>query len=135
MGIKTTSFPHLGIYGDQFILNNKKGERVVFEDHSPLKQKQEEYDIWAAENAKKIQAQEMVPDPEKGEKIMTMPDESYRIKRRVPKKELDMIPDALIPDEEEGESVLIITDDVPFLKYDSPKRPKVTGQWYDSFTV
>jgi hypothetical protein len=37
MGIKTTSFPHLGIYGDAFILNNKKGERIVFEDHSALK--------------------------------------------------------------------------------------------------
>src|SRR5437867_4510063 len=40
MGIKTTSFPHLGLYGDVFILNNKDGERVVFEDHSALKQEQ-----------------------------------------------------------------------------------------------
>ena len=37
MGIKTTSFPHLGLYGDVLVLNNKKGERKVFEDHSALK--------------------------------------------------------------------------------------------------
>ena len=37
MGIKTTSFPHLGLYGDVFILNNRKGERIVCEDHSEMK--------------------------------------------------------------------------------------------------
>jgi len=58
MGIKTTSFPHLGLYGDQFILHNKNDERVVIEDHSALKAQQEEYEKWEqerAENAKKIQ--------------------------------------------------------------------------------
>jgi hypothetical protein len=81
MGIKTTSFPHLGIYGDQFILNNKQGERVIFEDHSALKQKQEDYDKCAAENAKKIQHEMLKPDIEKGEKIISFVDRSYRIKR------------------------------------------------------
>jgi hypothetical protein len=45
MGIKTTSFPHLGLYGDVLILNDKNGNRAVFEDHSALKKKQEEYEI------------------------------------------------------------------------------------------
>jgi len=26
LGIKTTSFPHIGIYGDELVLNNKQGE-------------------------------------------------------------------------------------------------------------
>jgi len=44
MGILTTSFPHLGLYGDVFILNNNKGEPVVFELHYVEKQKQQEYE-------------------------------------------------------------------------------------------
>jgi hypothetical protein len=63
MGIKTTSFPHLGIYGDQFILNNKQGERIVFEDHSALKEKQDKYEKWQAENSRKIQ--ELLQKPDK----------------------------------------------------------------------
>ena len=62
LGIKTTSFPHIGIYGDELILNNKQGERIVFEDHSALKKKQEAYEKWQAENAKKIQAKVLKPD-------------------------------------------------------------------------
>ena len=46
MGIKTASFPHLGLYGDVFILNDKYGMRAVFENHSALKKKQEEYEKW-----------------------------------------------------------------------------------------
>lgn len=132
MGIKTTSFPHLGLYGDQFILNNKQGERIVFVDHSALKKKQEEYDKWAAENAKKIQEHELKPDKEKGEEIKTMPDLSYTIKRRVPKK--DLIPSALIPDEEEGEELITMTDEIPFIGYDSPKKPKLPENDYDLFS-
>ena len=52
MGIKTTSFPHLRLYGDVFILNNKKGERVVLEDHSELKKKQDELQNKAKDDAK-----------------------------------------------------------------------------------
>jgi hypothetical protein len=37
MGIKTTSFPHLGLYGDVLVLHNKNDERVVCEDHSEMK--------------------------------------------------------------------------------------------------
>ena len=80
MGIKTTSFPHLGIYGDEFILNNKQGERVVYEDHSALKAKQEAYEKWEAENAKQIQEHVLTPEIEKGEKIESFADVSFNKK-------------------------------------------------------
>src|SRR6266487_1384647 len=75
MGIKTTSFPHLGIYGDVLILNDKNGNRAVFEDHSALKKKQEEYEKWQAENAKKIQEKLQKPNKKKGESISTIADD------------------------------------------------------------
>lgn len=112
MGIKTTSFPHLGLYGDVFILNNKKGERIVFEDHSAMKKQQDEYDKWMAENSKKIQAKVLKPDKEKGEAIESFADESFKEKYEDDRAYL--IPDALIPDEEEGEELITMTDDIPF---------------------
>src|SRR5206468_7614815 len=75
MGIKTTSFPHLGLYGDVLILNDKNGDRIVSEDHSALKKKQEEYEKWQAENAKKIQEMLQKPAKEKGEVIETFADD------------------------------------------------------------
>jgi TRAP-type C4-dicarboxylate transport system substrate-binding protein len=114
MGIKTASFPHLGLYGDVFILNNKKGERIVFEDHSALKKKQDEYDKWMAQKAKKIQQEVLKPDKEKGEEILSFPDESFSEKYEDDRAYL--IPDALIPDEEAGEELITMTDDIPFLK-------------------
>ena len=47
-----------------------KRVRVVLEDHSELKKKQEEYEKWQAEQAeraKKIQEKLQKPDIEKGE--------------------------------------------------------------------
>ena len=116
LGIKTTSFPHIGIYGDELILNNKQGERIVFEDHSALKKKQEAYEKWQAENAKQIQAKVMIPDKELGEEITSFPDESFRKKRFVEGEDSDgyLIPDVLQADEEEGEQRITITDDIPF---------------------
>lgn len=121
MGIKTTSFPHLGIFGDELILNNKQGERIVFEDHSALKAKQEAYKKWEAENAKQIQAVVMVPDKEKGEEIVNFPDESFSDKRFVEKLYEDgvdsdgyLIPDVLQPDEEAGEERITMADEIPF---------------------
>jgi hypothetical protein len=116
MGIKTTSFPHLGIYGDQFILYNKQGERIVFEDQSALKQMQEEYDKQRAENVKKIQETVLKLDIEKGEEIKSFPDVSYR-KKLKPENEY-LVPDALIPDEEEDEELITMTDDIPFKSMD-----------------
>jgi hypothetical protein len=119
MGIKTTSFPHIGIYGDQFILNNKDNERVVFEDHSALKAKQEAYKKWQAENAKKIQAKVLKPNKEKGEEIKSFPDLSFRKKleyKYEPGEDSEgyLLPDVLHADEEAGEERITMTDDIPF---------------------
>lgn len=63
------------------MLNNKQGERIVFEDHSALKEKQEAYEKWQAENAKKIQAKVLKPNKEKGEEITSFADDvSFRKK-------------------------------------------------------
>ena len=116
LGIKTTSFPHIGIYGDELILNNKQGERIVFEDHSALKKKQEAYEKWQAENAKKIQAKVLKPDIKKGEAIVSLADESFRKKRFVESEDSEgyLIPDVLHADEEAGEERITIADDIPF---------------------
>jgi len=121
MGIKTTSFPHLGLYGDQFILHNKKDERVVFEDHSALKAQQDEYDKWAAEraeNAKKIQQELQKPEKEKQEELESFADDVGPGMLGGPddEEEEKEVPDQLEPDEEEEEEV-VMTDDVPFMSF------------------
>ena len=76
MGIKTTSFPHLGVYGDAFILNNKNNERVKFEDHSALKKKQDAYEKWQAQNSKEHSRYTYKkPIWKKAKKIETFPDD------------------------------------------------------------
>jgi hypothetical protein len=114
MGIKTSSFPHLGLYGDAFILNNKKGERIVFEDHSALKKRQDEYDKWQAENSRRIQKKVLKPNKEKGETIQSFADESFSEKYEDDRAYL--IPDVLEPDEEKGQHIITMTDDIPFTK-------------------
>jgi len=116
MGIKTTSFPHLGLYGDQLILHNKNDERVVFEDHSALKAQQEEYEKWEserAENAKKIQQELQKPEVEKGEEIYQFPDDvsPHEMKDCQETVPLEVV---LEPDEEKGEEIVTMTDDIPF---------------------
>jgi hypothetical protein len=121
MGIKTTSFPHLGLYGDQFILHNKKDERVVFEDHSALKAQQDEYDKWAAEraeNAKKIQQELQRPEKEKQEELESFADDVGPGMLGGPdEEEEEEVPDQLEPDEEEEEEEVVMTDDVPFMSF------------------
>jgi len=113
MGIKTTSFPHLGLYGDVLILHNKKDERVVFEDHSALKKQQQEYERKQAESAKKIQEKLQKPDVEKGEEIYQFPDDvsPYEMEDYEETVPLDEVIEA---DEEKGEEVITMTDDIPF---------------------
>jgi hypothetical protein len=113
MGIKTASFPHLGLYGDVFILNDKNGNRTLFEDHSALKKKQEKYEKWQAENAKMIQERLQKPDKEQGESIVSFVDnvspykmESYEA----------TVPVLLVPDKENEEEILTIPDNTPFRK-------------------
>jgi hypothetical protein len=116
MGIKTTSFPHLGLYGDVLIFNNKKGERIVFENHSALKEKQQAYEKWQAEqaeSAKKIQEKLQKPNKEKGEVIESFVDDvsPYEMEDNE-----ETVSELLEPDEEKGEEILTITDDIPFQK-------------------
>jgi hypothetical protein len=116
MGIKTTSFPHLGLYGDVFILNNKNDERVVFEDHSALKRQQEEYEKWEAEqaeNAKKIQEKLQKPDKEKGEEIESFADDVSPHEMEEAEEE-EIVPEMIEPDEEKEEEIVTMTDDIPF---------------------
>jgi len=113
MGIKTTSFPHLGIYGDVFILNDRDGKRMVFEDHSALKKKQEEYEKWQTKNSKEIQQHVQNPNKEAGEEIETFADDVYPSKMMEPEED-EIVPDVLQPAEEEGEEEIIMTDDIPF---------------------
>src|SRR5919106_6942335 len=137
MGIKTTSFPHLGLYGDLLILNDKQGKRVVREDHTALKKKQEEYEKWQAENSRKIQEHLQKPDIEKGESIITFPDD-YRPSLMDDDSDWDdcdhkRVPHLLIPDIEKGESILSITDDIHYIGRDFSRKPDSTkdGSWID----
>ena len=123
MGIKTTSFPHLGVYGEVFILNNKKGERVVLEDHSALKKKQEKYEKWQAENSKEIQQHVQKPNKEEGEEIVIFPDDVYQSKKVKPEED-EIVPDMCEPDEEEGEELITMIDEIPF----QDTRNKEEGQ-------
>lgn len=113
MGIPTTSFPHLGLYGDVFILNNNKGERVVFEIHYVEKQKQKEYEKWyeSAKNAREIQKKLLRPDKKKGEAIISIADDVYPYEMIEADIE-DTVPELLKA--EEGEETVVIADDTPF---------------------
>jgi TRAP-type C4-dicarboxylate transport system substrate-binding protein len=127
MGIKTTSFPHLGIYGDVFVLNNKNHERVVFEDHSALKKKQDAYEKWQAQNSKEIQEHIQKPNREEGEEIVTFSDDVYPHKIIEPEED-EIVPHMCEPDEEAGEELIVMTDDIPFL--DNKKNTKKTSLEY-----
>lgn len=122
MGIKTTSFPHLGIYGDIFVLNNKQGERIVFEDHSAMKKKQEAYEKWQAQNSKDIQEHIQKRNLEEGQEIETFPDDVYPYEK-IKAEEDEIVPHMLEADEEAGEKLIIMTDDIPFLdNYQNTKK-------------
>ena len=111
MGIKTTSFPHLGLYGDVLVLKNKENKRLVFEDHSALKQKMEAYKKWQVENAKKIQELLQKPDMEKGQEIVYFADDEYPTEEE--QQEIT-VPHLLEPDEEKGQERIVIADDTAF---------------------
>jgi hypothetical protein len=122
MGINTTSFPHLGLYGDVLIPNDKKGNRIIREDHSELKKKQEKYEIWQVENARKIQEYLQKPVMDKDEVIETIIDDVYPY---VTEYNEQTVPELLEPNEEEGEEALNIPDNIPFkTELRSPHRRK-----------
>jgi hypothetical protein len=92
MGLKTTSFPHLGIFGDVLVFRDHKtgqyGEEI---DHSELKERQE-----FEEERKKFE--EIAPlikaDIEKGEELLIITDDIPQL-------------------EQQKEELLIITDEIP----------------------
>ena len=120
MGISTTSFPHLELYGDVLVLNNKEKNRLVVEDHTALKKKQDAYEKWQAENSRKIQEVLQKPDREKGEVIVTFADDVYPYKV----ENQETVPDLLEPDEEAGEEEIVIADDIPFQNNQNGNRAK-----------
>lgn len=81
MGLKTSSFPHLGIYGDNLIFYDKDGKVKTEIDHSELKEKEE------MEEAKErlheaVERAELSLEPdvndipvEQGGNLITIPDE------------------------------------------------------------
>src|SRR5207342_1546395 len=132
MGLKTTSFPHLGIFGDVLVFRDYKtgqyGEEI---DHSKLKEKQEFEEVREkfAEIAPLIQA-----DIEKGEELLIITDDIPQLEEQkeelliitddIPqleeqKEEIDKnleIAPLIQADIEKGEELLIITDDIPQLE-------------------
>jgi hypothetical protein len=115
MGLKTTSFPHLGIFGDVLVFRDHKtgqyGEEI---DHSELKERQE-----FEEERKKFE--EIAPliqaDIEKGEELLIITDDIPQLEEQ--KEEIDKnleIAPLIEPDIEKGEELLIITDDIPQLE-------------------
>ncbi len=119
MGIPTASFPHLGLYGDSFVLNNKKGNRIVNEDHSALKKKQEDYEKWQVENSKKNQKLLIRPNRRRGQHVKFFVDDKYPF-QKVDCQET--VPNLLEPDEEAGEKILTIIDDIPFQNHNQNEQ-------------
>ena len=79
IGLKTTSFPHLGIYGDKLILYeySSRGRKMAVEvDHCHLKEKPqfEEEKKKLEENISTL-AMPLEPYEEKGEELITIADE------------------------------------------------------------
>jgi hypothetical protein len=118
MGIPTASFPYLELYGDSFVLNDKKGNKIVIEDHSALK-KLQEFERHQAENSRKILQPFNRPDLSKGETMEFFVDDVYPFK----KIECEpAVPQLLEPDEDKGEHLLVISDEIPFLNQDHPTK-------------
>ena len=141
MGIKTASFPHLGLFGDELILRPKNGVGVI-DNNSTLKKKQEEYSCEKQDYENTVPML-LKPDKEKGEEIQILVDpipfpRRHRRRRNrngdsslpipydeIPDEELDEIPEKELEAEiedavpallkpEQDEEVLILSDNIPF---------------------
>lgn len=105
MGLKTTSFPHLGLYGDILVLYEHKNQKAVEEDHSELKTSQEllekKYEIITiADDMNKIFKEEKEQEKEV---------HSHKV---VPVDIPAKVPLLLVPTPEQ--EIQIFTDDIPF---------------------
>jgi len=109
MGIKTASFPHLGIFGDAFILNSENGIIKLFESSSP-KKKPKENEIHQVENAIKIQGSLLKPNTLGGKSIVTLSDNVSPYQKRDCKITVPMLLEA----NGENEKIQCLVDNVPF---------------------
>jgi hypothetical protein len=112
MGIKTASFPHLGLYGDALILKAKNGMRRVFEIHSAFKKKQEEYKTRQMKNNIKIQESLQKPNRLNGEAIVTLVDDVSPYEKQDNEVKVPL----LLKPEKEKEEIQTLVDTIPFLK-------------------
>jgi hypothetical protein len=128
MGIKTASFPHLGLYGDALILNAKNGMRRVFENHSALKKKREEYEMRQMKNAIKIQETLQKPNKLNGEAIVTIADDVFPYEKE--DNEIT-VPQLLEPDDEK-EEITALVDNIPFRK---PHRRRLKRNGESTLTI
>lgn len=139
MGLKTSSFPHLGIFGDVLVFYDQKTHESITQiDHSHLKEIQDMEK--AKEKLKEIAPLLLIePDLEKGEELVTIADEvpqpepkRYRVRHgnRMhygKKRDEEWVCencDEIVPPgknhicnikEEEGSNVITMTDDIPFM--------------------
>ena len=127
MGIKTASFPDLELYGDLFVRNDKNGQRIVFESHSDLKNEQEEYEKWMAENSKFIRRKLQKPNKEKGEDLVVFADDTSPADVNHPYilQEGEPVPILVKPDFEKGQGILIRPDTIPFRTAHTRRRNRI----------
>jgi len=119
MGIKTASFPHLGLYGDALILNAKNGKSRVSENYSK-KEKRGEYEKCQMENSIKIQ-ESLKPDILNGEAIVTLVDDVSPYE----KHDSEITVPLLLKPEDEKEEILSLVDNVPFQRQrGGPRKSK-----------
>jgi hypothetical protein len=127
MGIRTASFPHLGLYGDALILNAKNDRTRIFENQSALRKKQEEYELRHEKNAK-IQETLQKPNKLNGEAIVTVADDVFPYEKQ--DNEVT-VPQLLEPDEEK-EEILTLVDNIPFRR---PHRRRLNRKDESTLTI
>lgn len=118
LGLKTTSFPHLGLYGDILMLYEKKNQKAVNEDHSELKASQELLEkkqevLVLADKMNKILKERREPEQRRE------PEERREPEQR---REEPSVPLLLTPTAEQ--EIQIFTDDIPVVD-EEPKPLKL----------
>lgn len=98
MGIDVASFPFLGIFGEKFVLYDKKTGQLKKEDHRKYLKAQ--------------QMRNLKLDVGKDEEIQTLVDD----KLHEPQKQEVTVP-MLVEAQNPQEEVLVMTDEIPFRKY------------------
>ena len=118
LGLKTTSFPHLGLYGDIFMLYETKKRPAVEEDHSHLKESQKLLEkkqelITLADEMNKIR---------KNELQIQIQEQESSAPASAPASTPAPVPLLLTPNTEQ--ELQILTDDIPAVD-EEPKPLKL----------